>query len=372
MEKVSVILNKILEASIENKASDIFIKVDQVPQLKINDELIPVEMEKFTSKMTEDLANEIMPPGQKEMFASIHEANFTYVIPKGRFRTNVYLQRGSHSFVLRRIEDKIPDFKTLYLPPILEKLSMLERGLILVTGPTGSGKSTTLASMLEYRNERASNHIITIEDPIEYYYEDRKCLISQREIGQDTISFQKALENAVRQAPDVLLIGEMRDPESVKAAVFFAETGHFVLSTLHSQNTMQTIERVLNFFPTAVHEQTLKELALTLQAIISQRLIPKKDGKGLMPAIEVLIMNARMKDLITKNELSTIKREIDQFVPDGMQSFDYAILELYKQGSITKDDAIRFADNQHDMQLKIKLQPTFITGGQNEEKHSES
>jgi len=372
MEKATTILNKVLEAAIANKASDIFIKSDQAPQLKINDELVPVEMDKFSAKMTEELANEIMPPMQKEMFAVIHEANFTYVLPQARFRTNVFLQRGTHSFVLRRIEDKIPDFKTLYLPPILEKLSMLERGLILVTGPTGSGKSTTLASMLEYRNERAANHIITIEDPIEYYYEDKKSLISQREIGQDTTSFQKALENAVRQAPDVLLIGEMRDPESVKAAVFFAETGHFVLSTLHSQNTMQTIERVLNFFPTAIHEQILKELALTLQAIISQRLIPRKDGNGLMPAIEVLIMNARMKDLMAKNELSTIKREIDQFLPDGMQSFDYAILELYRQGSITKEDAIRFADNQHDMQLKIKLQPTFITGGQNEEKHSES
>lgn len=369
MENLKNILNKILEAAITNEASDIFIKADQIPQLKINDELVPVEMDKFTSQMTEELADEIIPPAQKDAFRKAHEANFTYVIPKGRFRTNVYLQKGTHAFVLRRIEESIPDFKTLFLPSVLEKLSLLERGLILVTGPTGSGKSTTLASMIEYRNQRSSNHIITIEDPIEYFYKDAKCLISQREIGQDTLSFANALENAVRQAPDVLLIGEMRDLESVKAAVFFAETGHLVLSTLHSQNTSQTIERILNFFPTEIHEQTLKQLALTFQAIVSQRLIPRKDGRGLLPAIEVLIMNARMKDLMSKGELATLKREIDQFIPDGMQSFDYAILELYKNDLIAKDDAVRFADNQHDMQLKIKTLPTYIKGGTDEEKH---
>lgn len=362
MEKVSLILDKVLEAAVSNKASDVFIKAGQPPLLKINDELVPVEIEKFSPEATEALAKEIMPLIQREIFDKIHEANFTYVTAKSRFRTNIYLQKGTYAFVLRIIEEHIPDFSSLFLPETLGKLALLERGLILMTGPTGSGKSTTLASMIEYRNQRVSNHIVTIEDPIEYYYKDKKCLISQREIGQDTMSFSNALENAVRQAPDVLLIGEMRDIESVKSAVFFAETGHLVLSTLHSQNTNQTVERILNFFPTDIHEQTLKQLALTLQAIISQRLIPRKDGQGLIPAVEILIMNARMKDLMTKNDLSTIKREMDQFIPDGMQSFDYAILQLYKNNMITKDDAIRFADNQHDMQLKIKQEATPSKG----------
>ncbi|MFH1454405.1 MAG: PilT/PilU family type 4a pilus ATPase [Armatimonadota bacterium] len=362
MAEIKTILNKILVAAIKNEASDAFVKADQIPMLKINDELIPVEVDKFTPEMTEHLAKEIMPSRHMEEFETTHEANFTYVIPEGRFRTNVMLQRGYYGFVFRRIEEKIPDFKALYLPEVLGNLSMVERGLILVTGPTGSGKSTTLASMIEHRNQNASNHIITIEDPIEYFYKDDKCLINQREIGQDTVSFGKALENAVRQAPDVLLIGEMRDPESVNAAVFFAETGHLVLSTLHSLNTTQTVERILNFFTTDVQEQMLKQLALTLHSIISQRLIPRKDGKGLIPAVEILIMNARMKDLLSKNELGTLKREIDQFIPDGMQSFDHAILELYKQDLITKDDAIRFADNSHDMKLSIKTLPTYITG----------
>lgn len=367
------VLNKILKLMVKENASDLYLKADNLPQLKIQSELVPVEVEKFTPAMTEVLSNNIMPAHIREDFKTRPEANFMYNLEGlARFRVNVYRQKGSIAIVMRKIEEVIPDFKRLNLPPILAELSLERRGLILVTGPTGSGKSSTLAAMIGYRNQNSSGHIITLEDPIEFMHKDNNCLVSQREIGLDTMSFSDGLSNALRQAPDVLLIGEMRDLASVESAVFFSETGHLVLSTLHSVNATQTVERILQFFPSGIHDQTCVQLSLTLKAIISQRLINLKDGSGKIPAIEIMVMNARMRDLISKSEFSQVKRELDSFHPDGMQSFDHALLELYKKDLISKEEAIGNSDNPGDMRLKIKTLPDYIKAKPGEERYSQT
>ena len=251
---------------------------------------------------------------------------------------------------------------------MLGELAMKKRGLVLLTGPTGSGKSTSLASMIKYRKEKAMGHILTIEDPIEYLHTDTEtCIVSQREIGHDTKTFMEALESAVRQAPDVLLIGEMRDVESVKASVYFAETGHLVLSTLHANNAIQTVERVLQFFPEDMHQGILAQLSLNVRGIVAQRLIRGHDGKR-VAACEVLIGNARMAELMRAGSLTQIKRELDQFLPEGMQSFDTSLLELYRGGKISVDEAIRNSDNANDMRLKIKSSmPVNLAGANNDD-----
>lgn len=365
------LLNKILKLMVKENASDLYIKADNLPHLKIQSELVPVEVEKFTPAMTEVLANEIMPINLKEDFKVKPEANFMYNLEGlARFRVNVYRQKGSIALVMRKIEEKIPDFQALNLPLVLAALSLEKRGLILVTGPTGSGKSSTLAAMVGYRNQNSSCHIITMEDPIEFMHKDANCLVSQREIGLDTMSFSDGLASALREAPDVLLIGEMRDLPSVQSAVFFSETGHLVLSTLHSVNATQTVERVLQFFPSEIHDQTCLQLSLTLKAIISQRLVDRKDGKGKLPAIEIMVMNARMRDLVSKAEFTQIKRELDLFHPEGMQSFDHSLLEMYKKDLITQETAIKDSDNPADMRLKIKTLPDYIKGSSGEDRYA--
>ena len=306
--------------------------------------------------MTEHLAFSIMPVYLRDPFEHGHpEANFVYPLEGvGRFRVNAYRQKDSVAMVLRRVEDEILDIEQLGLPPVLQQLVMQKRGLVLVTGPTGSGKSTTLASMIKYRKQHAPGHIVTIEDPIEYVHTDESdCIISQREIGSDTMSFKDALESALRQAPDVLLVGEMRDVSSVEAAVYFAETGHLVLSTLHANNAVQTIERVLQFFPDEMHNPVLAQLSLNVMGIVAQRLIPSTNGKR-VAAVEIMCKNARMSECIRTGALTTIKRELDSFHPEGMQSFDYNLLELYKAGKITAEEAMRNSDNTNDMKLKLR------------------
>lgn len=264
--------------------------------------------------------------------------------------------------VLRRVQENILSFEDLGLPEVLKNLAMQKRGLVLVTGPTGSGKSTTLASMIKYRKEHAPGHIITIEDPVEYvHYDEEACIVSQREVGTDTASFTQALESALRQAPDVLLVGEMRDPESVKSAVYFAETGHLVLSTLHANNASQTVERVLQFFPEEMQSPVLQQLSLNIRGIVAQRLVPSLDGHR-VPAVEVMVGNARMAELLRDGQLRQMKRELDSFHPEGMQSFDLSLLELFKAGRISAEDAMRYSDNANDMRLKLKQLPTTITG----------
>ncbi|MBQ7530035.1 PilT/PilU family type 4a pilus ATPase [bacterium] len=355
-ENLRALLDKILALSYQQKASDIYIKANLPPYLRIVGTMYPVQCEALTPQMTEYLALAIMPDHERVKFEGGHpEANFVYVLKHiGRFRVNAYRQRDSVAMVLRRIEEDVLDIETLGLPPVLNKLVMERRGLILVTGPTGSGKSTTLASMIKYRKKNSTGHIVTIEDPIEYVHDDEPgCLISQREVGTDTMCYRDGLESALRQAPDVLLVGEMRDVASVEAAIYFAETGHLVLSTLHANNAVQTIERVLQFFPDDMHSPMLHQLSLNVKAVIAQRLIPAIGG-GRVPALEIMIHNARIQELIRDNSLVTIKQELDSFHPDGMQSFDYHLLQLFKKGKITPEDALRNSDNANDLKLQIR------------------
>lgn len=370
IESIRGLLDQVLTVMVREQASDVYIKAGKAPILRIEGQLAPVECAALTPAMTEHLAYTIMPSHQREKFDSgIDDANFIYNLDRvGRFRTNAYRARGSICMVLRRVSEEILEFEQLGLPIVLGELAMKKRGLVLLTGPTGSGKSTSLASMIKYRKEKAMGHILTIEDPIEYLHTDTEtCIVSQREIGHDTKNFMEALESAVRQAPDVLLIGEMRDVESVKASVYFAETGHLVLSTLHANNAIQTVERVLQFFPEDMHQGILAQLSLNVRGIVAQRLIRGHDGKR-VAACEVLIGNARMAELMRAGSLTQIKRELDQFLPEGMQSFDTSLLELYRAGKISVDEAIRNSDNANDMRLKIKSSmPVNLAGANNDD-----
>jgi len=362
MSDVTKLLDQILTLMCEQDASDVYIKADAQPHLRIQGDLVAINVDPFTPAMTEQMALEIMPELHRAGFLKRPEANFMYVM-KGaneRFRTNVYLQRGTYAMVMRRVREDIRSFEELGLPSVLSDLVMEKRGMVLLTGPTGSGKSTTLAAMIDYRNTNSGGHIITIEDPIEFVHKDKRSILSMREVGFDTMSFNDSLESALRQAPDVLLVGEMRDVASVKAAVAFAETGHLVLSTLHSNNAVQTIERIMQFFPPDMHESVCHMLSLNLKAVVSQRLIPRKDGEGRCAAIEIMINNARMQDLLKRMEVNTIKRELDLFLPEGMRSFDHSLLELYKAGQISAQDAILHSDKPSDMKLKIKTLPDYI------------
>lgn len=371
VENTMDFVDSILRVMAEKGASDVYIKADAPPILRIEDNMFPIDMDNLTSEAAEQIALNLMPPYIRDGFANKPEGNFIYYL-KGvaRFRVNVYKQRGTFAVVLRRIREEIVSFDQLGLPKVLEGLSLLERGLVIVSGPTGSGKSTSLASMIDYRNTHLEGHILTIEDPIEFIYQDKRSILSQREVGTDTLSYPDALESAVRQAPDVLLIGEMRDMDSVKAATFMAETGHLVLSTLHSNNATQTVERILQFFPSEIHEQVYLQLALNLQGVVAQRLLPRKDGKGRIAAVEVMICNARMRDLIQRQDLRQIRYELDQFHPEGMQSFDYTIMELYKKGIITAEVALQFSDNPNDMRIRMKTLPVKITADPGEDRYS--
>ena len=367
IESIRGLLDQVLTVMVREQASDVYIKAGKAPILRIEGQLAPVECAALTPAMTEHLAYTIMPSHQREKFDSgIDDANFIYVLDGvGRFRTNAYRSRGQVCMVMRRVQEEILEFDQLGLPIVLGELAMKKRGLVLLTGPTGSGKSTSLASMIKYRKEKAMGHILTIEDPIEYLHNDTEtCIVSQREVGHDTKNFMDSLESAVRQAPDVLLIGEMRDVESVKAGVYFAETGHLVLSTLHANNAIQTVERVLQFFPEDMHQGILAQLSLNVRGIVAQRLVRGHDGKR-VAACEVLIGNARMSELMRAGSLTQIKREMDQFLPEGMQSFDTALLELYRAGKISADEAMRNSDNANDMRLKLKSLPVNLAGADN-------
>ncbi len=364
IESIRGLLDQVLTVSVREKASDVYIKAGKTPMLRIEGTLIPIECAALTPEMIEHLAIMIMPAHQREKFERFNDANFIYDIENvSRFRVNAYRQKGSVAMVMRRVEDEILEFETLGLPDILAQLAMQKRGLVLCTGPTGSGKSTSLASMIKYRKDRSTGHIVTLEDPIEYLHDDQEtCIVSQREIGQDVMTFKEGLESAVRQAPDVLLVGEMRDPESVQSAVYFAETGHLVLSTLHANNAYQTIERIMQFFPEDMQAAVLAQISLNLRGIIAQRLIPGVDGKRVV-ACEVLIGNARMAELIRAGQLTQMKRELDMFHPEGMQSFDYSLISLYRAGRITAEEALRNSDNANDLRLKLKSVAMPMGGG---------
>ncbi len=346
----------LLRALLAKKGSDLFITVGFPPAMKIDSKMTPVSQTALTNQHTGMLVRSIMNDKQAAEFESTKECNFA-IAPSGigRFRVNCFVQMGNVGMVLRVITTTIPTLEDLKLPPVLKDVAMTKRGLVLFVGGTGSGKSTSLAALIGYRNENSHGHIITIEDPVEYVHPHKNCMITQREVGVDTDSWESALKNTLRQAPDVILIGEIRDMEVMEHAVAFAETGHLCLGTLHANNSNQAMDRIINFFPEARRHQLLMDLSLNLKAVISQRLIPLKEGKGRAAAIEVLLNTPLISDLIFKGEIHGIKEIMKRSRELGMQTFDQALFDLYEQGRISFEDALRFADSTNEVRLNIKL-----------------
>ncbi len=349
-------IRDLLTIMMQLKASDLYLTADSPPMFRVEGITQPHGDDIFTPQKVEEIAYSIMSEKQKAAFAEHMEMNLALYYPDiGRFRVNIYKQRAYVGIVIREIRMDIPSLDQQKLPEILKDISMTKRGLVILVGGTGTGKSTTLAAMIDYRNANSPGHIISIEDPIEFIHPHKKSIVSQREIGMDTLSYGEALKNTLRQAPDVILIGEIRDTETMEAAVAFAETGHLCLSTLHANNANQGIERIMNFFPPERHDQIYFQLALNLRAIISQRLIPAVDGKR-AAAIEILLDSARVKDLIMKKRIDTLKETMAQGTREGMQTFDQAIFNLYKAGRISYENAIAYADSANDLRLHIKME----------------
>lgn len=340
---------------VETEASDLYLTVARPPMYRIEGEIRPDGEQSFTPDEMRAIALSIMNDKQQREFAENLEMNMAMSLAGvSRFRVNIFQQRGSVGLVIRRIKADVLSLDELGLPAILKEIVMSKRGLVLMVGATGSGKSTSLAAMIDHRNSTEYGHIITIEDPIEFVYRHKKSIVTQREVGFDTHSFQNALKNTLRQAPDVILIGEIRDTETMEAAITFAETGHLCLGTLHSNNANQAIERIMNFFRPERHAQIYMQLSLNLRSIIAQRLVPSVDGKR-AAALEVLIDTPRIKDLIKKGEVDTLKEAMEQGVQEGCQTFDQALFELYKDGKITLEQALVNADSANNLRLKIKL-----------------
>jgi twitching motility protein PilU len=349
---------QLLQVMVEKEASDVYLTVASPPMYRIEGIVQPIGDFKFTPADLEGLAKTIMSEKQWDEFNTKLEMDLVLVlsIPDlSRFRVNILRQRGSIALVIRRIKFEIRSLDELRLPSVLKDVAMKKAGLVLVVGATGAGKSTTLAAMIDHRNSSAPGHIISVEDPIEFVHRHKRCIITQRELGFDTHSFSDALKRAVRQAPDVILIGEIRDRDSMEAAITFADTGHLCLGTLHSTNANQSFERILNFFPAERHSQILMHLSLSLRGIISQRLIPSVEG-GRVAAIEILLDTPRIKDLIKQGEIGALKEAMEQAINDGCQSFDQALFTLYKEKKITLQQALMNSDSANNLRLKIKLE----------------
>jgi len=346
----------LLKLMVHKKASDMFITAGAAPSLKINGKVTPVTQGTLTPSQAREIVTGVMSQSQKEEFEAENECNFAISSPGiGRFRVSAFMQRNNAGMVLRKIETKIPSMEELGLPKILKELSMTKRGLILFVGGTGSGKSSSLASMIGYRNKNSTGHIITIEDPIEFIHQHQGCIVTQREVGMDTNSFEMALKNTLRQAPDVILIGEIRTRETMDHAIAFAETGHLCLATLHANNANQAMDRIINFFPEDRRNQLLMDLSLNMRAFVAQQLIPTPDGSGRVLVAEILLNSPLMADLIRKGELHKIKDLMTKSRDLGMQTFDQSLLELYQQGKVTYEDAITYADSANELRLMIKL-----------------
>ena len=338
------------------KGSDLFITTNFPPAMKVDGKITPITNEPLTSEKCMEIAFSIMSTKQIEEFSSTNECNFAISLPDtSRFRVNAMVQRGATALVFRSITSKIPNFDSLNLPPVLKDVVMKKRGLVIFVGGTGSGKSTSLAAMVDHRNENCQDHIITIEDPIEFVHQHKKSIITQREVGVDTENWFAALKNTLRQAPDVILIGEIRDRETMDYALAFAETGHLCLATLHANNSNQALDRIINFFPEERRTQLLTDLSLNLQAFISQRLIPREGGKGRVAAVEILLNSPIISEMIQKGEIHGIKEMMKKSTAMGMQTFDQALYELYERGDISFQDAIKNADSAHDLRLDIQL-----------------
>jgi twitching motility protein PilU len=349
-------IHELLRAMVAKKASDLFITAGFPPALKLDGKMTPVSNQSLTPQHTQELARSLMNDKQAQEFEATKECNFAINPPGiGRFRVNAFVQQARVGIVLRTITTAIPKMDDLGLPPVLKDVAMTKRGLVIMVGGTGSGKSTTLAAMIGYRNENSHGHIITIEDPIEYVHDHKNCLITQREVGVDTDSWAAALKNTLRQAPDVILIGEVRDRETMEHAIAFAETGHLCMCTLHANSANQALDRIINFFPEERRAQLLMDLSLNLKGLVSQRLIPLKDTKGRAAAIEILLNSPLISDLIFKGEVHEIKEIMKKSREMGMQTFDQALFDLYEGGKIGYEDAMRNADSMNELRLQIKL-----------------
>lgn len=346
----------LLKLMVHKNASDLFITAGVAPSLKINGKIGPVTQATLTPIQAKEIVFGIMSPAQKEDFIRDSECNFAISASGiGRFRVSAFMQRNNAGMVLRKIETTIPTMDSLGLPPILKELAMTKRGLIMFVGATGSGKSSSLASMIGFRNKNSTGHIITIEDPIEFIHHHQGCIVTQREVGLDTKSFEEALKNTLRQAPDVILIGEVRTRETMDHAIAFAETGHLCLATLHANNANQAMDRIINFFPEERRNQLLMDLSLNTRAFIAQQLIPTPDGKSRVLSAEIMINSPLMADLIRKGEIHKMKNLMAKSQNMGMQTFDQSLFELYKADKITYEDAINYADSANELRLMIKL-----------------
>ena len=341
---------------VQKKASDLFITAGRAPTIKVDGALIEVSKTRLTAEQALIVVLSIMDQRQKDEFENTKECQFAIGFQDlGRFRVSAFTQRASAGMVLRRIENEIPDADALNLPPILKNLIMEKRGLLIFVGGTGTGKSTSLAALIKHRNQNSNGHIITIEDPIEFQHPHLGCIITQREVGIDTDSYEVALKNTLRQAPDVILIGEIRTRETMQNAITFAETGHLCLSTLHANNANQAIDRILHFFPDEMHEQLLMDLSLNLQGIVAQQLIKRADENGRYPAVEILINTPLAKDYIRKGEVHKLKELMKESREQGMQTFDQALFDLYIAGKISYEDALNSADSRNEVRLMVKL-----------------
>lgn len=337
--------------------SDLYIATGAPPSMKIDGKLTPVSKQKLSPDHTLELTRAIMNDKQISEFEATNECNFAISLPGvSRFRVNALVQRGSVGMVIRIISTEIPSFEQLHLPDVLKDIALTKRGMVVFVGGTGSGKSTSLASMIDYRNANSAGHIITIEDPIEYVHHHQGCIVTQREVGTDTANWEVALKNTLRQAPDVILIGEVRERETMEHAIAFAETGHLCLCTLHANSTNQAMDRIINFFPEDRRQQLLMDLSLNLKAVVSQRLIKMADGVGRRAAVEILINTPLMADLILKGEIHEMKALMAKSREHAMQTFDMALFELIEEGAITYDEGLRNADSVNDLRLKVKLE----------------
>ena len=358
MERAQAVdfVHNLLKLLVSKNGSDLFLTSDFPPAFKIDGRMQPVSNQALTPQHTIELARAIMNDKQASQFEASKECNFA-IAPTGigRFRVNAFIQQGKVGLVLRTINTRIPIIEELQLPSVLKDVAMSKRGLVIMVGATGSGKSSSLAAMVGWRNENSHGHIITIEDPIEYVHEHRNCIITQREVGIDTESWEVALKNTLRQAPDVIQIGEIRDRETMELAIEFAETGHLCMATLHSNSANQALDRIVNFFPEERRQQLLIDLSLNLRAIISQRLIALKTTRGRVPAVEILLNSPLISDLIFKGAVSEIKEVMKRSREIGMQTFDQALFDLYEEGLISYEDALRNADSVNDLRLNIKL-----------------
>lgn len=352
----NVDFSSFLKLLAHKKGSDLFITAGFPPSVKVNGRIQPVTQTPLTAQQSRDMVLNVMTPSQREEFEKTHECNFAISMHGvGRFRVSCFYQRNQVGMVLRRIETRIPTIDELHLPAIAKTLAMTKRGMVVIVGATGAGKSTSLAAMIGYRNQNSTGHIITIEDPIEFVHKHEGCVITQREVGIDTDSWENALKNTLRQAPDVILIGEVRTRETMEHAIAFAETGHLVLCTLHANNANQALDRMIHFFPEDRRSQLLMDLSLNLKGIVAQQLIPTPDGKARRVAIEVLIGTPLVQDFIRDGEVHRLKEVMKESVNLGMRTFDQSLFELYQAGEISYEDALRHADSANEVRLRIKL-----------------